>query len=61
MNNAIIPQDAIPVRKQCPECRKYFVASAKSSGEIIGRCSHCHAKYFEQIKHNVRLIKVVQK
>lgn len=61
MDNAIITQNAVPVRKQCPECRKYFVASAKSDGEIVGRCSHCHAKYFEHVRNNVRLIKVVQK
>lgn len=61
MDNAIITQDAIPIRKLCPECRKYFVASVKSNGEIVGRCSHCYAKYFEQKKNNVRLIKVVQR
>lgn len=61
MDNAIITQDAIPIRKLCPECRKYFVASVKSNGEVVGRCSHCHAKYFEQKKNNVRLIKVVQR
>lgn len=36
MDNAIITQDAIPIRKLCPECRKYFIASVKSNGEIVG-------------------------
>lgn len=60
MESSIVGRDSVSIRKFCPECRKYFVATLKNNGEVVGICSHCHAKYFEKKRNNVRLIKVVQ-
>lgn len=49
------------VRKLCPECKKYFTAHIKQSGEIVGVCPNCQSKYFEQHHNKVRLIKTVRR
>lgn len=60
MENAKSLETSVRVRKECPECKKFFYVQIKSDGDIVGKCPHCHAKYFEQSKNKVRLIKIVR-
>lgn len=54
-------QTSVRLRTMCPECRKFFAASIKSNGEIVGQCPNCHSQYYEQRHDNVRLIKSVKR
>lgn len=54
-------QTSVHLRTVCPECKKFFAASIKSNGEIVGQCPNCHSQYYEQRHDNVRLIKSVKR
>ena len=40
--------EAVPLRMQCSECKRFYNAISKPNGEIDGKCPYCHANY----KHN---------
>ena len=61
MQNTTIKSGSAGLRKECPDCHRYFTAQLNADGDYVGKCPFCGSWYFEQFRKNEHFIKTVRK
>ena len=61
MQNTTFNRGSAGLRKECPDCHRYFTAQLNADGDYVGKCPFCGSWYFEQFRKNEHFIKTVRK